>query len=809
MIRNYILVALRNIRRHKFFSLINILGLAVSMSVCLGIIMLVADQMMYDQYNTKRDRIHRVITRHLNPDGSGAGNDYSTSPQPLAASLLDDYTGVEKAVRLRRGFGNTWMEMEPDFDVNIPLGGLFADPDALDVFEWELEHGDAKTALTKPYSVVLTRKAANKLFKQPNPVGEVIKVGRLGEYTVTGVLKEKNQKSHIVFEALASYSTIKSLEADSIFSKEDGEYGNWTSGWVYLLLEEGHSPKEIERHLHDITKKNLPERESAADEHIYQFYLQNLTSITPGPFINNPIGPFMPMIFVYFFGGLALLVMLTSCFNYTNLSIARSLTRAREIGVRKVNGANRLQIFSQFMSESVVIALFALGLALLLLMVVKPFMLHLKFAQVLKWDLEANYLVFGVFVVFSLVVGLLAGLFPAVVLSKFKPVKVLKGAGSMRLFSRMGLRKSLLVGQFALSLLFIISVLLLYNQLKLFVNADHGFDMANKINVRAKDISLQAMQSELSKYSNIQNVAASSHIPATGVTYGDGFKRTLDEAEDTGVDYFYVDENYLANMDIELLAGRNFRDADGESNKNFLVINETAVKKFQFTSPSDALGQEIYAARDSVKFEIIGVVKDYNHQFMMAKIDPMALRFDTKEFKVLQVKYSGSHDQAVKTIEKAWGKVNPNLKLDYKDFEEEVRFFYNTIFSDFVTIVGVIAFMAIFISCLGLLGMATYATETRLKEISIRKVLGSSDGALVMLLSRGFLRLLCIAVFIAVPAAWFINNLWLELIAYRTEFSVAVIGLGILILLFLGGLTVGSQTIRAAFTNPVDNLKNE
>lgn len=809
MIRNYILVALRNIRRHKFFSLINILGLAVSMSVCLGIIMLVADQMMYDQYNTKRDRVYRVITRHLNPDGSEAGNDYSTSPQPLANSLLNDYTGVEKAVRLRRGFGNMWMEMEPGFDVNIPVAGLFADPDALDVFEWELEHGDAKTALTKPHTVVLTRKAANKLFKQPNPVGEVIKVGRLGEYTVTGVLKEKNQKSHIVFEALASYSTIKSLEDDSTFAKSDGEYGDWTSGWVYLLLEKGHSAQEIERHLHDITKKHVPEKQSAGDNHSYQFYLQNLTSITPGPFINNPIGPFMPKIFVYFFGGLALLVMLTSCFNYTNLSIARSLTRAREIGVRKVNGANRLQIFSQFISESVVISLFALGLALLLLMVVKPFMLQLKFAQLLKWDLEANYLVFGVFVVFSLVVGLLAGLFPAVVLSKFKPVKVLKGAGSMKLFSRMGLRKFLLVGQFALSLLFIISVLLLYNQLKLFVKADHGFDMANKINVRVKDIPVQAIQAELNKYANIQNVAASSHIPATGVTYGDGFKRALEDAEDTGMDYFYVDGNYLENMNIELLAGRNFKDADGESNKNFLVINEAAVKKFQFASPSDALGEEIYAARDSVKFEIIGVVKDYNHQFMMAKIDPMALRFDMKEIKVLQVKYSGSHDQAVKTIEKAWSNVNPTLKLDYRDFEEEVRFFYNTIFSDFVTIVGVIAFMAIFISCLGLLGMATYATETRLKEISIRKVLGSSDGALVMLLSKGFLGLIGIAVLLAVPAAWFVNNLWLELIAYRTEFGAGVIGLGILILLLLGGLTVGSQTIRAAFTNPVDNLKNE
>jgi len=771
--------------------------------------MLVADQMMYDRYNTKHDRIYRVITRHVNPDGSNAGNDGATSPQPLAASLMDDYTGVEKTVRFRRGFGNPWIDMEPGFDVNIPVAGLFADAEALDVFEWELEYGDAKTALTKPYTVVLTRQAANKLFKQRNPVGEVIKVGKLGEYTVTGVLKDKKQKSHIVFEALASYSTINSLEADSTFDKRDSDWGNWTSGWVYLQLEQGHHPEEIEAHLGDIAKKHVPERMSASDRRAYHFYLQNLTHITPGPLINNPIGPFMPVMFVYFFGGLALLVMLTSCFNYTNLSIARSLTRAREIGVRKVNGANRLQIFSQFLSESVVIALFALVLASFLLIAIKPLMLHLMFAKVLRWDLEANYFVYGVFVLFSIAVGTMAGFFPAVILSGFRPVKVLKGAGSLRLFSRMGLRKSLLVGQFSLSLLFIISVLLLYNQLSIFVKADYGFDLANKINVRVKDIPVQTLQTELSKYANIENVSAVSHVPASGMVLGGGFKRSLQDAEGTSLDYFFVDGQYLDNMRIDLLAGRNFNDADGESNKKFLLINETAVKKLQFTSSADAVGREVYDESDSVRYEVIGVVKDYNHQFMTDHIDPMALRFDAGQFRLLQVKYTGNRDQAVKSIEKAWASVNPSLKLDYKYFEEEVGVFYNTIFSDLVTVVGIFAFMAIFISCLGLLGMATYATETRLKEISIRKVLGSSNGALVLLLSRGFVVLLGVAVLIAVPVAWFVNNLWLEQIAYRTSFSVGVIGLGILILLALGGLTIGSQTVRAAFTNPVDNLKNE
>jgi putative ABC transport system permease protein len=806
MLKNYFKVALRSLIRHRFFSFINIFGLAISMSVCLGIMMLVADQLSYDHYNTKHDRIFRVITQYYNSDGSPSGPDASTCPLPMSEALRDNYTGVEKTVRIRRGFGNSWMELE-DQDVNIPVGGFFVDPTALDVFEYELEYGNPKTALVEPYSVVLTHKTAKKLFKMDNPVGESIKVGKLGTYKVTGVIKDKDQKSHIVFEALASFATIESLEADGTFKAQDQSWGDWTTGWVYLLLEGGKTKHDIEVHLADVAKKHQPDKYSAQDKHQYKFYLQNILAITPGPLINNPIGPFMPMIFVYFFGGLALIVMLTSCFNYTNLSIARSLTRAREIGVRKVSGANRTQIFMQFLSESVIISIFSLGLSLLFLMLLKPFMLNLKFAQVLKWDLAGNVYVYIAFFVFSIMVGVLAGLFPAAILSRFQPINVLKNVGGMKLFSRLGLRKSLLVGQFALSLIFIISVLLLFNQLKLFIKADHGFDMSNTINVKLNSTSYQALQTELMRHSNIQNTSAASHIPAAGMTYGDGFKRNLNDQEGYGMSYFYVDNNYLDNLNIQLVAGRNFNAE--LANKQNILVNEKAVKTFHFDTPQDAIGQSIYMEKDSAQFQIIGVVRDYNHQVMMSQIDPMALRYDPEQFHLMHVKYSGNHEDAVKSIEAAWTKVNPSLKLDHVDFEEEVRSFYKTMFSDFVNIIAVMAFMAITISCLGLLGMATYTTETRLKEISIRKVLGSTDGALVFLLSKSFFKLLLIAITIALPVAWFINNLWLELIAYHTTFNFTVIISGVSILLVLGAVTIGSQTLRAAYTNPVDNLKNE
>lgn len=377
------------------------------------------------------------------------------------------------------------------------------------------------------------------------------------------------------------------------------------------------------------------------------------------------------------------------------------------------------------------------------------------------------------------------------------------------MLSKMGLRKSLLVVQFSLSLIFIVSVLILYNQLQLFVRADHGFDMANKISIQLNNTSYTTLKAQLATYSNIENISAASHIPATGITYGDDFKKETSDKDVVMVDYFSVDEQYLDNMNIALLAGTNFDQQAVEKNKHSIILNEEAVKSFHLNSPHDAIGEFIYLNSDSSKFEIIGVVKNYNHQMMVSKVQAMALRYNPDQFYTLQVKYTGSHENAVKNIESAWVKINPSLKIDYKNFDEEIRSFYKTIFSDFVNIIGVIAFMAIVISCLGLLGMATYATETRLKEISIRKVLGSSDGALVLLLSKGFASLLAIAIVLAVPAAWFINNLWLQLIAYRTELSIGVIGTSVLILILLGGITIGSQTIRAAFANPVDNLKND
>ncbi|MBS1680729.1 MAG: ABC transporter permease [Bacteroidetes bacterium] len=806
MFKNYFKTAIRSLLRHRFFSAINIFGLSVAMALSMAIMMLVADQMMYDRYNTKRDRIYRINSIPLNENGTEY-NETATTTLPLRQELLEGYTGIEKAVRIVRGFGNPWLEVEQN--VNIPVSGFFVDPEMLDVFEYELEQGDSRTALVEPNAVVLTKKAAKKLFKQANPVGQTFKVGEQGLFKVTGVLKETDNKSHIVFDALASISSLKNMNTKKEYYENLNDWYQYTAGWVYVLKEKGKNAAEIQSHLQQIQKKHFSVLPKPDSQQKIKYSLQSLKDITPGTFINNPIGPFLPWVFVYFFIGLAAIVMLTSCFNFTNLSIARSLTRAREIGVRKVTGAMRGQVFIQFLSESVIVSLFSLIGAVLILMLSKPLFEQLSFARLMHWSLEVNYFIYGVFIAFAVVVGVMAGFFPAVVLSGFQPVKVLKGMNSMKLFSGIKLRKTLLVMQFTFSLVFIISVIAVFNQLQLFLKADHGFNMENKIVVGLNDTSPTTLKNELLKFSNIENVTAVSHVLAAGSTYGNDFKRSLDEKDWTNLCYYSADEDYLKNLEVPMVAGSYFKAENGEANKNFMVLSEKAVEAFHFKSAADAIGQELILQTDSSRKQIIGVVKNYNHQLLVEKLDPMALVYRPTEFKILQVKYTGSYEDAGKSIEEAWAKVNPALKIDYKDFSGEVHKIYDIFFGDLVSILSMIAFLAIVISCLGLLGMATYATETRIKEISIRKILGSTDQALIVLLSKGFVVILLVAIVIATPLSYFVNTLWLEQLAYHVSIDFLTIAMGVIALLIFGAVTIGSQAWRAIYVNPVKNLKSE
>jgi len=809
MLISYLKTALRSLIRHRFFSAINVFGLAVAMSICMALIMLVGDQLSYDRYNTRANRIYRVKTIDVDSNGEVQWENQWNAQvcMPLGPELEANYTGIEKSARLLSGFGNGWLELE-NHNVNIPLSGFFADPVVLEFFEYELQYGDPKTALVEPYSVVITRKAADRLFREDNPLGRTIKVGNKGIYTVTGVLKETKNKSHIVFEALGSMSSVRSLEASGVMRSN---LDNWTlywSSWTYLLAGEGKSQEEIQEQLDIAYDKHIA---SITNPGLYKmkFALQPLLDITPGEIMNNSIGPQLPWIFVYFLSGLTAVILLTSCFNFTNLSIARSLTRAREIGVRKVSGAARQQIFAQFMTEAIVVAFVALAAALVLLEFLKPMILQLSLARWFKWGMYNGVTVYLLFAAFTLVVGLLAGFFPAVVMAKFQPVQVLKSLTNLKLFSRMGLRKALMVSQLAISIFFIMTVIVIYKQLNLFTHQDHGFNMKNNIVLKLNKTDHAPLKIELQKYANIISVAAASHVPAAGSSHGAAIMREHGEPSSIDAGYFHVDEDYAANMQLHMRAGQFFTVSQGESGKNLAVINEAASKKLRFERPADAVGETFEFLNDSTTKTIIGVVADYNHRDLTQAIAPLVLLYDTSEFRVLQISFAGNFIDAARSIDKAWATVNPGLISDYKAVESEINQFYEIVFGDLVKVIASVSVLAILISCLGLLGMATYATETRVKEISIRKVLGSTRTAIVLLLSKGFARLLAFAVAIGMPLAWLFNSFWLDQIAYRATIGIGTIVLSISCVFVFGLLTVGSQTLRASGANPVDHLKSE
>jgi len=797
MVKNYFKVALRQLRRHKAFSLINILGLSTSLAVGLVIIMMVSDQLLYDSHNPNKNRIYRVNTEVLRKNESSSINKYATTTLPVAIDLKENYTGIEKVARIRRGFGNGWVEF--DRDLNVPLGGFYADPEIIDILDLKFEYGNPKTALVRPYSVVLTRKAADKLFSDKNPVGKTIKVGELGEYTVTGVLRKTPNKSHIVFEALASISTVSLLEKEGKMGGYLDSWTTFTAGWIYIMLDKGKNPEEVNAYLGQISDKYI----SVRDEFKCHYYLQSLNDINPGPFLANMIGPGMPLFMVYFLGGLTLVIILTACFNYTNLSIARSLTRAKEIGIRKVAGAKKKQIIGQFLGESILISLLALIFAYLLLILLKPAFQNLTFSRVLQWDLAINFQSVLISMVVTIAVGITAGILPALVLSSFQPIKVLKNLSGVKLFSRIGFRRVLLIIQFSLSLIFIVSVNLIYNQMQYMITTDYGFDTKNNIRLALGDTDWKTLKSELLSHSDIQNVAAVSHVASAGTTYGGTFFKDLKDPKT--LDYFSVDQDYLNNMGIELVAGKNFPD-QMPAREAYIILNEKAIKEFGFDTSFDALGQTIYN-EDTLALQIIGVVKNYHHSMLMEDIHPMALRYLPESFHVLQVKLTDK--EAVGTIQESWNKINPDKLIDYKFIGDQIHEFYEIIFGDLVKIISLISFLAISISCLGLLGMATYTIETRLKEISIRKVLGASDLSSVFLLSKGFIILLSISLLISVPLAILINNFWLGFIAFRVQVSITVIATGIFIVCFLGLTTISTQALRALKINPADTLRNE
>jgi putative ABC transport system permease protein len=811
MLKNYIKIAWRNLLKNKTFSFINIVGLAVSMAVCLLIISIIADQKSYDQFHANKNRIYRVRTVGVN------GNDMktATSALPLAQKLKTDYTGIEQTASLVRNIGGDLF-----FEEKIASGGgYFADGNLFKILDFTLSKGDVNTALQNPFTMVISDEIATQLFGSQNPIGKAIRFSDkginpggpetgnketdYGLFTITGVLKPNSNKTHLPFKLLVSLSTLPALAQAKAIDFKANDWNNVWTNYTYVLLDKQNNEANLQAALAQIAKKQYPK----GSPNELDFVAEPLMALTPGEPIGNVTHLSMPKMVLYVLAILCLIVMLSACLNYTNLSVARSLSRAKEVGVRKVAGATRQQIFAQFIAESMLISLFSLVLAVGILALLKMAFVGLWLNQFLNITFDSNLWLFPVFVVFSMLIGLVAGLLPSIYISAFDPIQMFKNLGSTRFFKRFTLRKVLLVIQFSVSLIFIISTTLLYFQTNHLLNFDYGFEKNNIVTVKLYKPENYARFAQIVNTNKaVSGISACSFMPATGTNYGTT-AYTPNKKDSLQINFLDIDSKCVDVWNLRLLAGKNLPEIAVTSGEQYVLINQKMVADFKYQSAADAVGQKLLI--DGQNVEIVGVVKDFQFLNVNQQMRPLVLRNRADQFGFASIKISGKNtSETIASLEKQWKAVNPMTKFEYQFLDQQLLFIHSML-GDVAIVLGFLAFLAVLISCLGLLGMATYTAETRQKEIGVRKVLGSSVWQIIVLLSRGFAVLLLVAVVIATPLAYFVNNLWLNFFASRVSIGLGVLAIAILSMVVISLLVVLSQAWRAAVMNPVESLKTE
>lgn len=803
MFKSIITTAFRNILRNKAFSIINLIGLSVSMSLAMLIILIVKEQMTFDNFHKDGDRIYRVSTRALRVEGGS--EDYASAPLPLGQVIKEEYTFAEEVIMLNRRLNGDALYG----NVNVPVSGLIVDPSFIQVFNFQLEKGNPSTALSQPNNLILTQQTAERIFGTRDPLGQTMSIGGYGEFTVTGVLKTFPGKTHFEFEVLASSTAIPVWEKDGIIGSTVGDWNNYYGSYVYFKLKEGHTPDEAAEVLPAIVKKYYSNLKLETRDRGYEFFLMPLSGITPGPMMSNQLGNGMPTILLIFLGTLAGIVLIMSVFNFTNLMIAKSLTRAREIGVRKIIGAKRLQVFVQFVGETVIFALLALVVSYILLQFLKTGYLQLPLNEEFAMNLEEDFMLYLIFIGFAIIVGVIAGLLPAGYLSAFKPLNVLKDSGNIRVYSKLSFRKVLMVAQFTFSVIFVIVVLIIQSQIDFMLTADYGFNQKDILNVRLQGTTFEKFATEAKTIPGVVTVGGVSHALGTSSDRASDFKKNLGDEPFVMRD-FAMDENYINNLDLKFLAGKNFDPATESGQEIHVILNESALQQFNFSDPVSAIGQSIFV-NDSMQLEVIGVVKDFHFRPLTSQIGPLALRYNKSQLSYASLKIVPEQKAAVlASLEPIWKRLDPVHQLEYAMMDEEIDNAYRESgFSDILVIIGYITFLAVTLACLGMLGMAMYATQTRVKEVGVRKVMGASVTNVVVLLSRSFMMLILVAVIIGVPMSLLLGSFFLETFAYRIEISPLLVIGGILVITGLGLLIICSQTIHAARSNPVKSLRYE
>ncbi|HET6253659.1 MAG TPA: ABC transporter permease [Puia sp.] len=791
MLMSYFKIAFRSLWRHKGYSMLNIIGLAVGMAAFFLIFQYVRFEYSYDDFVTKRDRIYRLVSDIKTQDGETQHNWVASSP--MAINLKKEYPQIEDVVRLT-GQSTLLKRGDVFFQENKTV---FADSGLFNIFDFPLVEGDPATALKEPFCVVLSESTAKKYFGPTDPIGQTMFFSDSGFITkVTGVMKDLPENSTIKADLFVSMSTRKRFRDSS-----DYRWGRNNTA-SFLLMKPGTSivalqsqfKSFIDRHM-GTELKLAQQKESISLEKLKDTYWSSRGGWVSGSTTN-----------VYIFSVIGLFIMLIACINFVNLTTARSLERAKEVGIRKVIGAVRFQLTRQFLGDSVLLCLIAFVLAAALCEALLPLFNQLAGKRVSTGVLSRPGELLDLAGI-ALVVGLLAGIYPALVLSAFRPIESLKGRFSSGTRGLL-LRRGLVVFQFTISIFLIIGTAVVYLQLDYMRSRDLGFDKEQELVIdEHNDAHKVAFRQEVSRLPNVASAALSGSVPGQGdYTASSSLENSRGEMQPAIMDLTYVDFGYLQQYKMKLLAGRYFDPHIATDTTQAMIINEKAVAFLGYSKPEQALGRHF--EQWGKKGVIIGVIRNYNFQGLQQEIRPLTICINLDDCNYLSVKVSTRDlPGTMSAIRKTWEGM-AHRTLDYffldeqfdKQYRAEVRF--GRLFINF-------AVLAVFISCLGLLGLASYSTVQRAKEVGVRRVLGASAAGIVRLLSVEFLALVGIAFLIAAPAGWYFTNKWLSNFAYKAQLGWWIFaGAGVMAMVIAFG-TISYQAIRAATVNPVNSLRSE
>jgi putative ABC transport system permease protein len=803
MLINYFKTAWRNIRKNKLFSFINILGLSIGIALCFIIMLYVQDERSYDTYNKKADHIARIVF-HANINGGEISE--SIVMAPVAQAMKRDFPEVQDATRLAM-FGSPKITYKDKTFKDDRFA--FVDPNFFSIFTLPMTDGDASTALLQPHTVVITKSAAEKYFGKEDPIGKILSINDNTEsYKVTGVIENVPANSHFHFDMFGSMTGLEHAQSDS-----------WMSGnfYTYLLLQPGADLKKMEARFPAMVAKYMgPQIQQQMGLSLEQFrtkgnslgfLLQPLTAIHLYSHTNNEFEPGGNATYVYIFAGVAVFMLIVACINFINLSTAGASKRAREVGIRKVAGSGRWQLISQFLSESILINLFALVIAITLVKMALP-----AFNRIAGKQLDLSMQPLLAFIALGVLVGIVAGIYPAFYLSSFKPIAVLKGrlTGNNKSF---GLRSSLVVFQFFISVALIIATMVVYRQMKFIQNKDLGYNKDQLITIPNSYVlgqHAEVFRQQLLQDPRIVNATMSWYKPAGPSNYNNAlaYPQGNDNLIVNGIDY-HVDEQYISTFGMQMVAGRNF-SKELATDSSGIILNETAVKALGWNN-NTAIGKTVIRQNsdkgNNFPFHVIGVVKNFNFRSLHESISPLFMTLQPENgliFKIRTTDVAG----LIATMKKQWDAFNTEEPFTYNFIDD----LYNKTYSaeqKTGTILNIFSVLTIFVACLGLFGLATYTSEQRTKEIGIRKVLGASVSQVTQMLSKEFIKLVLIASLIAFPVAWWAMNKWLQSFAYRITINWWIFALAGVMAILIAVLTVSFQAIKAAIANPVQSLRSE